>query len=126
MEEEKMVKKQMLKSMIFTFITFSIIFTVFDLIIYNQISTSIYNTIDTEISEAEEQAKSHGMLIEKLDTSSTDTENTTTNNDEIPDKSVNMANKKTPPTDSEKSGNRNVNWLRHFYFFPLNRSNPSP
>lgn len=66
MEEEKIVRKQLLKSMIFTFITFSIIFTVFDFIIYNQISTSIYNSIDKEISSAEEDTKTRG-LTEKID-----------------------------------------------------------
>ena len=52
MEEKKIVKKQLLKSMLLTFITFTIIFTIFDLIIYNLISTSLYNSIDEEIVNA--------------------------------------------------------------------------
>lgn len=57
MNEERVIKKQLLKNMLFTFITFSIIFTVFDLIIYNQISASIYSSIDTELKKSFEQTK---------------------------------------------------------------------
>lgn len=56
MEEEKIVKKQLIKSMVLTFITFTIIFTVFDLIIYNLVSISLYNSVDNELKNAKEQA----------------------------------------------------------------------
>ena len=52
MEEQKIVKKQLLKSMFLTFITFTIIFSIFDLIIYNLIWASLYNSIDEEIMNA--------------------------------------------------------------------------
>ena len=55
MEEQKIVKRQLIKNMIYTFITFTIIFTVFDLIIYNLVSVQLYNSIDEELLKASSQ-----------------------------------------------------------------------
>ena len=54
MEEQRIIKKQLRKNMLFTFITFTIIFTIFDLIIFNLISTSIYNSVDEQLISATE------------------------------------------------------------------------
>lgn len=46
MEEQRIVKRQLFKNMLYTFITFTVIFSVFDILIYNLISTSVYTSID--------------------------------------------------------------------------------
>jgi len=43
MSEEKLIKKQLIKNMLYNLIAFTIIFTVFGIIIYNQVKTSIYS-----------------------------------------------------------------------------------
>lgn len=60
MEEQKIVRKQLLKNMLYTFITFTVIFTLFDILIYNLISTSVYTSIDKEIMSAKEQVEAVG------------------------------------------------------------------
>lgn len=60
MEEQKIVRKQLLKNMLYTFITFTVIFTLFDILIYNLISTSVYTSIDKEIMYAKEQVEAVG------------------------------------------------------------------
>ncbi len=49
MSEEKIIKKQIIKNMFYTFIVFTIILIFFDAIIYNQISSSLYKSIDEEL-----------------------------------------------------------------------------
>lgn len=49
MSERKLIKKQLIKNMFFTFIVFAIILMFFDAIIYNQVSISLYKSIDEEL-----------------------------------------------------------------------------
>ena len=49
MSEEKKMKRNLLKNMLFSFIVFTVLFLIFDLIIYNQISISLYKDIDKEL-----------------------------------------------------------------------------
>lgn len=60
MEEQRIVKRQLFKNMLYTFITFTVIFSVFDILIYNLISTSVYTSIDNEIMIAKEQVEAAG------------------------------------------------------------------
>ena len=52
MNEKKLIKKQLIKNMIYSFIVFAIILLLFDAIIYNQVSTSLYKSIDEELKQA--------------------------------------------------------------------------
>ena len=49
MSEEKKMKRNLLKNMLFSFIVFAILLLIFDFIIYNQISISLYKDIDKEL-----------------------------------------------------------------------------
>lgn len=49
MSEQKLIKKQLIKNMFYTFIVFAIILIFFDAIIYNQVSISLYKSIDEEL-----------------------------------------------------------------------------
>ncbi len=49
MNEKKLIKKQLIKNMIYTFFVFAIILIFFDAIIYNQVSSSLYKSIDQEL-----------------------------------------------------------------------------
>ena len=60
MEEQRIVKRQLLKNMLYTFIAFTVIFSMFDILIYNLISTSVYTSIDDEIMIAKEQVEAVG------------------------------------------------------------------
>lgn len=66
MSEEKRMKRSLLKNMLFSFIIFTILFLIFDLIIYNQISVSLYKDIDKELY----------MQIEKYDKELKEEQNT--------------------------------------------------
>lgn len=65
MEEQKIVKKQLIKNMFLTFLVFTILCLLFDFIIYNQVSRSLFKSIDKDLissmdfyqSPQEEQAK---------------------------------------------------------------------
>ena len=49
MNEQKLIKKQLIKNMFYTFIVFAVILIFFDAIIYNQVSISLYKSIDEEL-----------------------------------------------------------------------------
>ncbi len=49
MNEQKLIRKQLIKNMFYTFIVFAIILIFFDAIIYNQVSVSLYKSIDNEL-----------------------------------------------------------------------------
>lgn len=51
MSEQQLIKKQLIKNMFYTFIVFAVILIFFDAIIYNQVSFSLYKSIDTELSK---------------------------------------------------------------------------
>lgn len=55
MNEQKNIRKSLIKNMFINFIAFTIIFSIFDLIIYNQISMSLYKSVDSELEIAKEQ-----------------------------------------------------------------------
>ena len=74
MEEQRIVKRQLFKNMLYTFITFTVIFSVFDILIYNLISTSVYTSIDNEIMIAKEQVEAAGN---EPDSQSSDKKTTT-------------------------------------------------
>ena len=50
MSEQKRMKKQLYKNMFYIYIVFIILFLLFDVIIYNKISTSIYKSIDEQLN----------------------------------------------------------------------------
>ena len=49
MSEQKLIKKQLIKNMFYTFLVFAIILIFFDAIIYNQVSVSLFKSIDEEL-----------------------------------------------------------------------------
>ncbi len=49
MSEQKLIRKQLIKNMFYTFIVFAVILIFFDAIIYNQASVSLYESIDEEL-----------------------------------------------------------------------------
>lgn len=49
MNEQKIIKKQLLKNMFLNLIAFTVIFSTFGLIIYGQVTTSIYKSADEEL-----------------------------------------------------------------------------
>lgn len=55
MNEERNIRKSLLKNMLINFIVFTILFLIFDLIIYNQVSSSLFETIDTELILGQEK-----------------------------------------------------------------------
>lgn len=78
MSEQKIIKKQLLKNMMFNLIAFTIIFSIFGMIIYGKVSTSLYKSADTEllnninrlgiIKEFGETRNQNGKLINMYDT----------------------------------------------------------
>ena len=71
MSEEKKMKRNLLKNMLFSFIVFAILLLIFDFIIYNQISISLYKDIDKELYmqkakyDGEEQSRKTTNKAEK-------------------------------------------------------------
>lgn len=55
MNEKESIRKKLLKNMLVNFIVFIMLFLIFDLIIYNQVSSSLYKTIDQELMTAQER-----------------------------------------------------------------------
>lgn len=49
MSEQKLIRKQLIKNMFYTFIVFAVILIFFDAIIYNQAAASLYISIDEEL-----------------------------------------------------------------------------
>ena len=49
MEEKKLIKKQLIKNIIYTFTVFTILVLIFDLLIYNRAEQLLYKDIDTEL-----------------------------------------------------------------------------
>lgn len=52
MNEKRIIKKQLIKNMLYTFVVFAVILMFFDAIIYNQVSNSLYKSIDEELMQA--------------------------------------------------------------------------
>ena len=55
MNEQKEMKKKLIKNTIINFVIFFILFIIFDLIIYNQMSMSLYKDIDKELLKGQEK-----------------------------------------------------------------------
>lgn len=55
MNEQEMMKKSLIKNMMINFVVFTILFVIFDFIIYNQISLSLYQSVDEELIKEQEQ-----------------------------------------------------------------------
>ena len=65
MNEQKRVKKQLYKNMLYIYIVFIILFLLFDLTLYNNISNSMYENIDKQLSvEVERYSKKDEMAPE--------------------------------------------------------------
>ena len=64
MSEQKRMKKQLYKNMFYIYIVFIILFLLFDVIIYNKISTSVYKSIDEQLNN-EISRYSNGSIKEK-------------------------------------------------------------
>ena len=52
--EKKTIKKQLIKNLFITFITFTILLVLFDTLIYNLVSSTLYNTVDEELKIGKE------------------------------------------------------------------------
>lgn len=55
MSEQKIIKNQLIKNMMFNLIAFTIIFSVFGLIIYGQFSNSLYKSADEELLNSKDR-----------------------------------------------------------------------
>lgn len=70
MSEEKKMKRNLLKNMLFSFIVFTVLFLIFDFIIYNQISISLYKDIDKELVMQKNKYESEEQLTQDTNNSS--------------------------------------------------------
>ena len=55
LNEEKIIRKQLLKNMVYNFLIFTIIFTIFGLIIFQTVKSSIYESSTRELNIAQER-----------------------------------------------------------------------
>lgn len=65
MREQKIIKRQLLKSMLYNFIAFSIIFTVFGVIIFNTLKIELYKEVDSEIEIAVSRYQANNTIRNK-------------------------------------------------------------
>lgn len=63
MNEQKIIAKQLIKNMLLNLIAFTIIFSIFGLIVYSQVATSIYKSADEELLNN----RNRYGIIKKLD-----------------------------------------------------------
>ncbi len=64
MNEQKLIKKQLAKNMLYAFVVFAIILIFFDAIIYHQVSTYMYKSIDKELVRAMELYQNKNIVSE--------------------------------------------------------------
>lgn len=64
MNEQKLIKKQLVKNMLYAFIVLAIILIFFDAIIYHQVSTYMYKSIDKELIRAMELYQNRNIVSE--------------------------------------------------------------
>lgn len=55
MNEKKLIKYELIKNMLYSFITFTAIFTIFGFIIFNNLKSSLYKSVDMEIIKTADQ-----------------------------------------------------------------------
>lgn len=77
MNEEKIMRKNLLKNMLVNLIVFTILFLIFDFLIYNQISISLYKDIDKDLVSEQrkylnEENSKLDKLLEEIDSNSED------------------------------------------------------
>jgi len=65
MSEQKLIRKQLIKNMFYTFIVFAVILIFFDAIIYNQASVSLYKSIDEELLRTVELYKTKDLKFRR-------------------------------------------------------------
>lgn len=63
MNEQKLIRKQLIKNMFYAFIVFATILIFFDAIIYNEVSISLYKSIDEELARTAETYKNKEMEV---------------------------------------------------------------
>ena len=66
MDEEKKVKKQLVKNMILNLITFSVIFYMFGTVIYSQFYNSLYRSADSELEKVIHQTNGNQRDSQKI------------------------------------------------------------
>lgn len=63
MKEQKIIKTQLLKNMLYSFIAFAIIFTIFGITIFNNLKTSLYRASDIELMRVKSQYSQNNMIF---------------------------------------------------------------
>lgn len=71
MNEKSIIRKQILKNMLFNFIIFTTMFTIFGTIIYTKVSDSIYQSANEKLVELSERVKPSGYVLVESDGSVT-------------------------------------------------------
>ena len=66
MRKKREIRKNLMKNMLWNFIAFTIIFSIFDFMIYNQVSSSLYQSIDQELQMAKEQSARQEGIKEQI------------------------------------------------------------
>ena len=66
MSEQKLIKKELLKNMLYTFLVIAVLFLILDLIIYNQVRNVLYESIDNQLKSSMSAYISHQTPIIKL------------------------------------------------------------
>ena len=68
MNEQKRMKKQLYKNMLYIYIVFIILFLFFDFVVYNNVSSSMYKSIDKQINaEVERFSKKNEPIPEEIE-----------------------------------------------------------
>lgn len=57
MDEQKRIKKQLIKNMLYIFVVFTIVLLFFDLMVYNKVASSVYDSVDKELMQQANQYK---------------------------------------------------------------------
>ena len=65
MSEQKLIKKQLIKNMMLNLITFTIIFSLFGLIIFSEFSKYLYKSADEELIKSKERINFIGIDMKK-------------------------------------------------------------
>ena len=98
MKEEKVIKKQLKKNMLFNFFAFAVIFSVLGVIIYSQFRISLYSSADEELLNIQNRAG----IIRKINKN----EIHTNDKERITPPEMSDNNRMTPPQ-GESEPNRN-------------------
>ena len=102
MNEKKLIRKQLIKNMFYTFIVFAVILICFDLIIYNRVSVSLFKSVDEEFTRTIQMYNDRGL-------------NKNFEQDQIIPKEINEENERKPIDSQDKTMN-----LDRFIDFKIN------